>query len=547
MAIRIVIADDEKFVLVVLKKVLQSIRYPVEIVGEAQDGVEAYCLCQEKKPDVLITDICMPLRDGLDLLGKIRQTMPDLPVVILSGYDNFSYAQQAIHYGIEEYLLKPVDEAKLEQAIGNILKRQKAEKVRERLETRNQILRQYLKHRPLDAIAAGQGAEWNPAEEAFLNDMGGCTLCVLCLRAGEDIRERQWYSWFLGRDVYCWTLDPQTGRLTALLQSLEPEVLSNAANEIWGKGSYVCHVQRLANEVRTAETPAERARRQLQIFARQIRQMDRALCNYFWGGGAHPSRPPEGARDAADLKQVSRRYFDRVAVAVESGRKEYLAQLLRQYWAELLTLSGNPEVIKETAREFMLAQMHTLELSDEDYKSVLRTLDGFFWLMTEEETLQKFLSCGTALVGCVKLDTDGRSGRNTREAMEHYLRENYRSDITLDQLAEYLHFNPSYTSNLCKKLFGKPFVAYLTAIRMDAAKELLESGTFKTYEVAAQVGYQDEKYFLKMFKKVVGCTPGEYRRQFKTRKLKNNGNGGAATDPESADGERPAEERLWTF
>lgn len=106
---RVVIADDEKFVLVVLKSALRSVRFPIEIVGEALDGDDAYRLCCKKKPDLLITDICMPRKDGLDLLAKLRETQPELPVIIYSGFDNFSYAQKAIHYGVEEYLLKPID------------------------------------------------------------------------------------------------------------------------------------------------------------------------------------------------------------------------------------------------------------------------------------------------------------------------------------------------------------------------------------------------------------------------------------------------------
>lgn len=89
---RVVIADDEKFVLVVLKSALRSVRFPIEIVGEALDGDDAYRLCCKKKPDLLITDICMPRKDGLDLLAKLRETQPELPVIIYSGFDNFSYA-----------------------------------------------------------------------------------------------------------------------------------------------------------------------------------------------------------------------------------------------------------------------------------------------------------------------------------------------------------------------------------------------------------------------------------------------------------------------
>ena len=100
-----------------------------------------------------------------------------------------------------------------------------------------------------------------------------------------------------------------------------------------------------------------------------------------------------------------------------------------------------------------------------------------------------------------------------REVIDKYLHEHYREDISLDQLADFLHFNPSYTSDLFKRIFGKPFVSYLTSMRVETAKVLLERGKFKTYEIAEHVGYQDEKYFFKTFKKVTGFTPKEYRKR----------------------------------
>ena len=147
---RVVIADDEKFVLVVLKSALRSVRFPIEIVGEALDGDDAYRLCCKKKPDLLITDICMPRKDGLDLLAKLRETQPELPVIIYSGFDNFSYAQKAIHYGVEEYLLKPIDEEKLERAISDVMQRRQMRSLRDKTQSRSRLLR-----RCLESIAPG--------------------------------------------------------------------------------------------------------------------------------------------------------------------------------------------------------------------------------------------------------------------------------------------------------------------------------------------------------------------------------------------------------
>ena len=201
---RVVIADDEKFVLVVLKSALRSVRFPIEIVGEALDGDDAYRLCCKKKPDLLITDICMPRKDGLDLLAKRRETQPELPVIIYSGFDNFSYAQKAIHYGVEEYLLKPIDEEKLERAISDVMQRRQMRSLRDKTQSRSRLLRRCLESIApgvrQDAQRTGSGGE---DEQQFLSGAAECTLFMLAVPGEREICETQWRVRLTERRAVC--------------------------------------------------------------------------------------------------------------------------------------------------------------------------------------------------------------------------------------------------------------------------------------------------------------------------------------------------------
>ena len=143
----------------------------------------------------------------------------------------------------------------------------------------------------------------------------------------------------------------------------------------------------------------------------------------------------------------------------------------------------------------------------------MKRYDALTRLLTAEQVLEQLLLCGTGILELQKKSTSASPEENLREVIDKYLREHYREDISLEQLADFLHFNPSYTSDLFKRIFGKPFVSYLTSMRVETAKVLLERGKFKTYEIAEHVGYQDEKYFFKTFKKVTGFTPKEYRKR----------------------------------
>ena len=342
---RVVIADDEKYVLLVLEHTLQEISIPIEVVGSARNGREAYELCMEKKPDILITDICMPDKDGLDLLEALRQEMPGLPVIIYSGYDNFSYAQRAIHYGIEEYLLKPIDAGKLERAVAAVVKRVQREKRR-------------------------------------------------------------------------------------------------------------------------------KARRE------------------------YPGQ-------------------DRITAAIRLGKREYLRQLLDDYWRELLEADyeETPKEVKEAAKNMVGQEMLLLGLSWENCKKITEYREKFAKATGGEEVSALLQECGMLLLEFYQKEAGNCPERDQKEVIAEYLHNNYSRSLTLEDLAEYLHFNASYTSDLFRKLFGKSFVLYLTDLRMERAKSLLLSGKFKVYEVAEQVGYQDEKYFQKIFKRHVGCTSKEYQRR----------------------------------
>lgn len=502
---RVVIADDEKYVLVVLKSTLSKLRYPIEIVGEAMDGEEAFRLCRERQPELLITDICMPRTDGLDMLALLREELPELPVIIYSGFDSFSYAQRAIHYGIEEYLLKPIDGEKLERAIGSIIERRQQARSRERAEAANRLLHALVLH-ALTPDAPFLTAD--PAAERFMQEARGCTLHMLRLTGLAPVQQHAWLRCFAELDAYCWEIDEAAGRVVVLTAPAADGPLIAAADDIWGADAYLAARQSISE---LCAREAAGTERQLRALCAELGRMQRQMERRFRpsASGADSGQP-----DSAAAERFNRGYADRAAAAVQLGKKEYLQSLLTEYWTQLLETwpDGSPEQLKRAAWSLTARQARQLGLPVERTEAYEQAHAALLRPLTADEFLQRLLALGAELITAQRAN-GGRADDGLREVIEHYLQENYRADSTLEQLAAYLHFNPSYTSDLFKRIFGRPFVAYLTAMRIDAAKVLLDSGRFKAYEIAAQVGYQDEKYFLKTFKKVAGCTPKEYRKR----------------------------------
>lgn len=384
---KVVIADDEKYVRLVLKDTLQHLEIPIEIVGEAQDGDEAYRLCCEKEAELLITDIRMPAKDGLSLLEMIHEKLPNLSVIIYSGYDNFSYAQTAIHYGVEEYLLKPIDEVQLEAAIRKIMKKQ--------------------------------------------------------------------------------------------LQETSPQVFSKEmVMNFWMEGT---------DEIQFFSADDTEALR--QEYQKGKRESD-------W---------------------YNQKFLSLFLSSVKLWKTEYLWEVFEKYWEELLEKFGgsHPVLVKEMVKNFIGMEMLNLELSFKACESISSYRKQFSDAGTVQQLKDIMKECQELILEFYKEENKKNLTECTKELVEEYMLKNFSENITLEQLAEYLHFNANYTSGLFKKLFGKTFVVYLTEMRMNAAKELLQAGDFKVYEIARQIGYDDEHYFQRIFKKVIGMTPKEYQKRMK--------------------------------
>lgn len=465
---RVVIADDEKFVLVVLKSALRSVRFPIEIVGEALDGDDAYRLCCKKKPDLLITDICMPRKDGLDLLAKLRETQPELPVIIYSGFDNFSYAQKAIHYGVEEYLLKPIDEEKLERAISDVMQRRQMRSLRDKTQSRSRLLRRCLESIApgvrQDAQRTGSGGE---DEQQFLSGAAECTLFMLAVPGEREICETQWRVRLTERAPYAQQLDAD-GRLTILEEKSAAGSVRRAADEIWGAGGYLLYAQELSAKADGVQG--------MQRLCQALRRADDAIQSYFYDGALREGAAFDDRPEQKEAEQFNRAYAERITTAILLGKKDYLTALLRDYWQDLLKAypEGNPRCLKRAAWEQMNRQMAALKLPWDGCPQAAAAHDALTRLLTAEQVLEQLLLCGTGILELQKKSTSASPEENLREVIDKYLREHYREDISLEQLADFLHFNPSYTSDLFKRIFGKPFVSYLTSMRVETAKVLLQ-------------------------------------------------------------------------
>ena len=527
--LKVVVADDEARVCQLILMLADWAGLGMEVVGTASNGLEALELVERLHPDILITDIRMPGCHGLELIERAKGKFPQLEIVIISGYAHFEFAQTAIKHGVGDYLLKPIKReelmATLEKLGQRCRRRGQSAAEMERLRQANQENEDQLRLRlPLDIL--------NQRLDTITED----TLWeTYRFRAGPGLYQIA----LLKIDGPSGSFSPATlgiiqdktatifrhelrGVCEELLMAFQADwgccLLSFAAQEqdTVRKHLRSCLNQLLAQrsvfgavEFSLALGPAVSRIGELPASARTAR---RAAANRLTEGTGRllegNPKPAEWDRDRV-LEQY-RRQMERGLEGLDGrlldGAVEGLAQTGRsvphvQGW-ELL------ELVVSAGRLFLLRpEIEDRERLGQEFEAACsrcgQTEELFQCLgRLQQEQLEAV---------CQRRHSDAI--RPIRMAKQ-YVQEHYSQPITLESVCEVAGFSPSYFSALFKKETGEGFAKYLTRVRMEKAKELLQQTNLPVSEICAQVGYSDLKHFTQNFKKETNLNPGQYRKLY---------------------------------
>lgn len=514
---RILIVDDEKKHRSGLTKLLYTI-YPEDMLLEAESGEQALEIMRLLECDIVITDIRMPGMDGLELLRKIRMEFSDTAVIILSGYGEFSYAKDAIKYGVSEYLLKPIDVGEVKKCLDKIrreiteqrTRNESQESMKSQLQETEIIYMEYLMHQFLrhrDFERKEKVREIFPMEQPgyiFLCDIktgeekgsGGLDVQEFRLAVKKYIRYASSYSFEMNiRNLFVvLVLGPDKGDKTYF------ENMQRVLQKSLPKCRFAFYISGY-HENMYEDGPKAYEEASLMWKYRFYELGD--YCDYdSWAG-----------RLEGEPGSIS----DFVYVITEHVKQNDIIAAF-QYIKEYV----NTEARTQLPDPGKLCQSVMLLLFQ-----VVRALDpmmsGEMKRKTEESLMRVYQS---ETVSCLLRFVYGflvEIGKNINfqkelkgvDVLDHcrdYLEQHYMEEITLDLMAEKYYFNASYFSTIFKNYFGKSFSNYLIELRMHKAKELLASSDHKIKEVANKVGYKDANYFIRAFKKFYGYTPEEYRK-----------------------------------
>ena len=519
---QIFVVEDELLIRQSIRNAIEKMQGPYAFCGEASDGEMALSMMQDLMPDILLTDIRMPFLDGFGLIRHAKAMMPWLKIVIISGYGDFESAQKAIALGVDQYLLKPVRPADLTRVI---------EEMAERIE----------KSKATSAPALGLGRDEvdQALRQRFLRQMlfDGADTGAL-LEQARTLNVDIVRSHYLVAVSYFDATNLDGKHLRAAAQAAlagEEDLLFDftAADQLtlvlFGSGE---------------EALNERAYRLINILKHEMRELCPVITVAVGSVVRRLGALADAYKTAADLlKKVSSVSPGQVINAADTAQitadivnysgpfnEEFRQKVLRASSQEVSGLleealngPGGAQFDSMLMRYYalidilkMAVQLSARHAPGTDGKDIAAQLsekydifaasgDKETFRRTAEELLTAALSTRQDAAGDVKYG-------HVISRAEKYVAENFCDpNISLITTARHVGMSAAHFSTVFSQNLGRSFISYLTAMRMERAKELLRTTNMRLSDIALEIGYNEPNYFSHVFRKTEGITPKEYR------------------------------------
>lgn len=539
--IKVFLVEDE---MVIRRGIKNSIDWEKEgyiFCGEASDGELAYPMIIKEKPDILITDIRMPFMDGLELCKLVKKELPNIKILILSGYDEFDYAKEAIRLGVTEYLLKPISSGKLLEALNGVsesIRREKEDKdlVRKYMEEMRENT-EHEKQKFFEQMIAGNLSMADALETGKKYEMnlsaGMYNLLLFRFTLGKENRksrellgeaeyaiekltERLEYVFEFQRGVEGWAFllmadneEQMSERVKELSKDLE-EIMKNYSTIAYfgGIGQPVARLRELEESFREAERA---------LAARFTMELNRII-------SVEDIRMAQNVDTLDDIEITSFGEIEKTRTMLEkflnNGAEDEIDEFVDVYINELpeenLKSVLMYQYIIMDAYIVMMSFCEKIEGIEGEMQAQSEELKNSMKTIQTLEEIKNYIRMLLKKIIGVRDTISGRRYSDIIEIAKDQIRKTYMSDeISLNTIAAEVGMSPSYFSSIFSKEMGKTFVEYLTEIRMDRAKELLMCSSMKTSEIGYEVGYKDPHYFSYIFKKTQNCTPKEFRARGK--------------------------------
>lgn len=534
---KVLIIDDEPIIRKGLKNIINWKNFGCEVCGEATDGLEGCEMIKKLLPDIVITDIRMPEVDGLSMIREIKDVVPDSKIIILTGYRDFDYVQEALKLGAFDFILKPSRIEELTAVVGKAVKQLRFQKerteelgkLRRLFEQNIPVLREKLLYDVLYEINTNE-TEILEKMELFHMSIGRFLLLVVQVDAeeGEPDKvsqyDRHLYQFGIINtfeevfsDTFRVTSIPLNELGTAFIIAPVSET-GDFSDQVNSKCSYLQEIIRNCFGFTVTIAVSSEGEGPLQLPSR-LKECREALEHKLYLGSCsvifhRDIEPFFKYEDHSVLERLQRGLLDSVKSGNEAAVRGKLAEIFR-------SVGDMEPASRDYIRNFywnLLSSINSIRISvtaaDGGKKAENKELSGLYGLLEKCEKLEELNAVLSEAALSVTSRINSFNHRSIklilRKAVE-YLQDHYNEQVTLNEVADHTFVSTYYISRLFKRELGKNFVDYLNELRIEKAKELLMDVRYKTYEVAEKVGIPDAHYFSRLFKKHAGVTPTEFR------------------------------------
>ena len=510
--IKLLIADDEDDVRNAVCRMIKWDAENITVCASARNGKEAYDKIHETGADVALLDIRMPIMTGLQVASELKKEGSKVKIIILSGYDDFNYAKEALLNGAVNYLLKPCRPDHILSAVR---------------EARDQVLKERVKELADKELSITLEDNKYDIKNKWISDLILTTNSTMF----QEISRR--FEWEASGRIFCFVIQPPEKVL--FFKKQQQSMISYLEENLECAAGCVAE-----NIVAVVNENAAVDKKKFRDILMRLKKMVLNQYGISISIGVGDMMPvKEGLKRSYQnaMKALDMIYFlgtdfiifydsiyanqnenypsqieAQVLEAIKQQNVKECADKVDEFFQASMEENGGGGIIKN-AIAILLSLYHYSMVSglsaDRIFGQPTEVMEYVQRSRTREEVSEKIKKQCRLVIK--QMGSNVTENRFVNAAIL-YIKQNYFRDITLSNVADEVFITAGYLSTLFKQVTGESFVNYLNQVRIEHACELLKDVRLKTYEVAYQVGFQDEKYFTKVFKKRMGVSPSQYRK-----------------------------------
>lgn len=527
--INVFIVDDENIIREGLNDLIPWNSLGLTVSGTASNGEEALEQIKAKVPDIVLTDIKMPKMDGLKLSSALKTIFPKIKIIILTGYEDFDYAHQAIQLSVKDYVLKPVDSAKLIECIKNVrdlvIKEKSEQLEKEAIKSHIKDSLPYMKNWFFNALESnGVEEEYIWQKLGFLGvDINQSFFQVVNLtvdKLDSTLEEENQFTlyklyqgvkYLLGNIGIKSILFNENDLMTIILSFSEAFDTKQVLNKSFGVAQMLKeHIEfnyRLSYTIGLGDVVSK--------ISDVINSYQSAVdaCKHKFYLGSNQIIYIQDVEPIKEKRAFKLSVQEKFMTAVKVGDVNEVNNTIRKLFNDLSTEREDIVTVRMVCLELITHALRAIY--EVGGKPEILLSEPNLWVeINSILTIDQLYSFVISKIS-ILLDNliSKRKSKNEKivEAVKNIIEQEYNKNISLDSVSDMVHLSSCYLSSLFSQEFGITFKDYLINTRISKAKEFLANPDTKVYEVAEKVGYQDPHYFSQIFKKLTGLTPAQYR------------------------------------